>query len=170
MQAIMKPINSYVGALHDAAAIPNAIGINDINVGILGKASTPSNSNVNKTVMMGIPHFDVQVKPIPIRSRAMLYKIKQKGKKHQHGIFHMFDSEKDATYVLEKLAMNKQMDGISNAGIIAIVSQNRCCIDIVLLLEVNSNPNSKEPANRYIVNTLDGDNIRVATAAGAWSL
>jgi hypothetical protein len=54
-----KPSNSYVGALQDAAAIPTAIGISDNNVGIFGKAFTPSNSNVNRTVMMGIPHFDV---------------------------------------------------------------------------------------------------------------
>lgn len=59
IHAMRKPSNSYVGALQDAAAIPTAIGISDNNVGIFGKAFTPSNSNVNRTVMMGIPHFDV---------------------------------------------------------------------------------------------------------------
>jgi hypothetical protein len=70
--AITKPITSNVGALQDAAAMPKAIGINDANVVTLGSACTPSNRKVNKTVIIGIPHLDVYVKPIPIRSNAIL--------------------------------------------------------------------------------------------------
>ena len=65
------------------------------------------------------------------------------------------------TYVLEKLAMNKQIEGISSVGIVIIVTWNRCCIedDEVVL---NNNPNNNEPANRYMVNKLDGESVRDA--------
>ena len=60
--------------------------------------------------------------------------------------------------------MNKQMDGISNFGMVAMVSYNLCCIvDMVPLppLLLNNNPKNNEPANRYMVNKLDGERIFV---------
>ena len=73
------------------------------------------------------------------------------------------------TYVLEKLAMNKQIEGISSVGIVVIVTWNRCCIedDEVVL---NNNPNNNEPANRYMVNKLDGESVRDASPPSTGTL
>jgi len=81
---------SNVGEFHDAKAIPTAIGTSVKSVAILGKAFHPSSNNVSNTVRMGMPHLEVYVKDIPIRSRAI---------------------------ELEKLARNKNKDGRVKSGI-----------------------------------------------------
>lgn len=71
INAAKKPYNSNVGVFQLAAPIPSAMGNNENNVAFDGKADIPSNNNVNKTVINGIPHLLVYVNEIPIRSNAI---------------------------------------------------------------------------------------------------
>jgi hypothetical protein len=57
---------------HDAAPIPTPMGMGLNRAGNAGKALGPSSSAVNRTVTRGIPHLEVYVREIPIRSKAML--------------------------------------------------------------------------------------------------
>ena len=54
-----KQTFSNIGEFHDAAPMPNAMGNKVNNVVVLGNASRPPTKTVNKTIMSGIPHFDV---------------------------------------------------------------------------------------------------------------
>ena len=58
---------------------------------------------------------------MPIRSSAMLQNSKEVERALVNDKTTMI-TERSEAYVLEKLAMNKQIDGISNAGIVAMVS------------------------------------------------
>lgn len=79
--AAANPTGSNVGWFQDAAPIPRAIGISESKAGVEGRALVPSNSKVIRTVMRGIPHFEVYVSEIPILSRATeLQKLAQKRK------------------------------------------------------------------------------------------
>lgn len=57
--AAAKPTASKVGELHEAAAIPTAIGTKDIKAATFGSDDAPSNRRVSKTVISGMPHFEV---------------------------------------------------------------------------------------------------------------
>jgi len=69
--AARNPKSSNVGLFHDAAPIPAAMGSKDRSVAAEGRAAIPSNNSVKRTVIRGMPHLEVYVRDIPMRSNAM---------------------------------------------------------------------------------------------------
>jgi hypothetical protein len=72
-RAAIKPPNLNVGEFQDAAPIPIPISSKASNAKCEGNELHPSKSTVNRTVISGMPHFDVYVNEIPILSNAILF-------------------------------------------------------------------------------------------------
>jgi hypothetical protein len=126
--AAANPTDSKEGEFQLAAAIPAAIGTSVKRTQMEGKAELPSNKNINRTVMRGIPHFDVYVKEIPIRLNAI---------------------------ELLKFATKRKPAGSANEGNNAIIVL--ALAPIPQMFGFANRPSRSDPENRYNVNSAGLD-------------